>query len=220
MMPICFINTKILKSLNPNNELVNIHTWLNFVIFHPPRRKLPFHIILSLNSINLNQEYSEKISKYYEYSNLSWKSQVRHSAGEIKRNIGTLSKLRYYVNSDILVKLYYALIYPFLTYGLISWSKTSSSATQPLFVSQKRAIRVLTFSKFREQSSPIFNALILLNCLTFSFLISQSLCITFTIDVCHLCLILSSHKLVKDTFIIQEVSGMIFLITSEYKESF
>ena len=47
-----------------NNELVNIHTWLTFVIFHPPRRKLPFHIILSLNSINLNQEYSEKISKY------------------------------------------------------------------------------------------------------------------------------------------------------------
>ena len=54
------------------------------------------------------------------YSNLSWKSQVRRSAGEIKRNIGILSKLRYYVNSDILVKLYYALIYPFLTYGLIS----------------------------------------------------------------------------------------------------
>ena len=59
----------------------------------------------------------------------------------------------------------------------------------------------------------------MLNCLTLSFLISQSLCITFTIDVCHLCLILFSHKLVKDTFIIQEVSGMIFLIKSEYKES-
>ena len=159
MMPICFINTKILKSLNPNNELVNIHTWLNFVIFHPPRRKLPFHVILSLNSINLNQEYSIKYLSIIIYSNLSWKSQVRHSAGEIKRNIGILSKLRYYVNSDILVKLYYALIYPFLTYGLISWSNTSSSTTQPLFVSQKRAIRVLTFSKFREHSSPIFKCL-------------------------------------------------------------
>ena len=63
------------------------------------------------------------------------------------------------MNSDILVKLYYALIYPFLTYGLISWSNTSSSTTQPLFVSQKRAIRVLTFSKFREHSSPIFKCL-------------------------------------------------------------
>ena len=94
------------------------------------------------------------------HSNLSWKSQVRHSAGEIKSNIGILSKLRYYVNSDILVKLYYALIYPFFfTYGLISWSNTSSSTTQPLFVSQKRAIRVLTFSKFREHSSPIFKCL-------------------------------------------------------------
>ena len=60
----------------------------------------------------------------------------------------------------------------------------------------------------------------ILYCLTLFFVIWQSLCITFTIDVCHLCLILSSHKLIKDTFIIQEVSGMIFLIKSEYKESF
>ena len=45
---------------------------------------------------------------------LTWKSQVSYIAKKIKRNIGILSKLRYYVNSDILVKLYYALIYPFL----------------------------------------------------------------------------------------------------------
>ena len=121
------------------------------------------------------------------------------------------------MNSDILVKLYYALIYPFLTYGLISWNYTSSSTTQSFSISQKRAIRVLTFVSIPVQFS---NALILLNCLTLFFVISQSLCITFTIDVGHLCLILSSHKLIKDTFIIQEVSGMIFLIKSEYKESF
>ena len=41
-----------------------------------------------------------------------------------------------------------------------------------------------------------------------------------TIDVCHVSLILSSHKLIKDTLMIQEVSGMIFLIKIEYKESF
>ena len=63
-------------------------------------------------------------------SNLSWKSQVSYIAKKIKRNIGILSKLRYYVNSDILVKLYYALIYPFLTYGLISWINNYSSTTK------------------------------------------------------------------------------------------
>ena len=90
------------------------------------------------------------------YSGLSWKCQVSYIAKKVKRNIGILSKLRCYVNSDILVKLYYALIYPFLTYGLISWGNKYSSTTQPLFVLQKRAMRVLIFSKFHAHCSPIF----------------------------------------------------------------
>ena len=46
-----------------------------------------------------------------------------------------------------------------LTYGLISWGNTYSSTTQPLFILQKRAMRVMTFSKFHEHSSPIFKRL-------------------------------------------------------------
>ena len=64
-------NLKVLES-KVNNELVYVHTWLsanklslninksNFVILYPPQRKLPFHVALSLNGINLNQEYSIK----------------------------------------------------------------------------------------------------------------------------------------------------------------
>ena len=71
---------------------------------------LPFHVTLSLNGINLNQEFSIKYLGIIIDSNLSWKSQVSYIAKKIKRNIGILSKLRYYVNFDILVKVYYALI--------------------------------------------------------------------------------------------------------------
>ena len=71
---------------------------------------LPFHVTLSLNGINLNQEFSVKYLGIIIDSNLSWKSQVSYIAKKIKRNIGILSKLRYYVNLDILAKLYYALI--------------------------------------------------------------------------------------------------------------
>ena len=71
---------------------------------------LPFHVTLSLNGVNLNQEFSIKYLGIIIDSNLSWKSQVSYIAKKIKRNIGILSKLRYYVNLDILVKLYYALI--------------------------------------------------------------------------------------------------------------
>ena len=152
MMLICFINTtlKVLES-KVNNELVNIHTWLsanrlslkidksNVVIFHPSQRKLPFLVTLSLNGINLNQEFSIKYLGIIIDSNLSWKSQVSYISKKIKRNISILSKLRCYVNSDIPLKLYCALIYPFLTYSLISWGNTYSSTTQPLFILQKKS---------------------------------------------------------------------------------
>ena len=121
---------------------------------------LPFHVTLSLNGINLNQEYSVKCLRIITDSNLSWKSQVSHIAKKIKQNIGILSKLRYYVNLEILVKLYYALVYPFLTYGLFSCGITyKSSSNQPLFILQKTAMRVMTFSIFHEHSSPIFKHL-------------------------------------------------------------
>ena len=111
-----------------------------------------------LNGINLNQEYSVKYLGIIIDSNLFWKSQVSYIARKIKRNIGIFSKLRYYVNSDILIELYYALLYPFLTYGLIFWGNTYSSITQPLFILQNRAMRVMTFSKFREHLVQFSNA--------------------------------------------------------------
>ena len=63
------------------------------------------------------------------------------------------------MNLDILVKLYYAFMYPLLTYGLISCVNAYFSTTQPLFILQKRAMRVMTFSKFREHAGPIFKHL-------------------------------------------------------------
>ena len=61
-----------------------------------------------------------------------------------------------FVNS---YKLYYALIYPFLIYGIITWGNTDLTTIQPLSVLQKKAVHIMTFSKFDEHSSPIFKKL-------------------------------------------------------------
>ena len=70
----------------------------------------------------------------------------------------SLPKLGFFLLSPYFV-LYVVLFYPFLTYGLISWGNTYSSTNQPLFILQKRTIRIMTFSKFHEHSSPIFKRL-------------------------------------------------------------
>ena len=78
-------------------------------------------------------------------SALSWKNQVEYVAKKIRRSIGILCKLRYFVTKDILINLYYALIYPFLIYGLISWGNTYESSLKPIYTLQKGLYVLLLF---------------------------------------------------------------------------
>jgi hypothetical protein len=90
------------------------------------------------------------------WTNLNWRNQVNYIKKKVNRNIGILSKIRYYVNINTLINLYYSLVYPFLIYGLIVWGSTYNSTLNPLYLLQKRALRIMTFSKFDEHSSPLF----------------------------------------------------------------
>ena len=111
--------------------LINIHTWLsanklslnieksNYILSHPPQKRLQGS---TFNLLLYNKELKRKYCIMYLGilidSHLSWKHQVEFIA-KIIRSIGILSKLRYHINLNILLKLYYALIYPFLIYGII-----------------------------------------------------------------------------------------------------
>ena len=44
-------------------------------------------------------------------NNLRWKNQINYLTRKVKRAIGLLSKIRYYVNLNTLVQLYYTLLY-------------------------------------------------------------------------------------------------------------
>ena len=73
--------------------------------------------------------------------------------------MGILCKLRHYVDLNILVKLYYALIYHFLTYGILTWGNTYETTLKPLFILQKKAVHIILFSKVDSCSSPLFKSL-------------------------------------------------------------
>ena len=153
-----------------NAELVHVKTWLSanklslniakfsFVIFHPPQKKKTFNIRLSVNDKPLKEPYIQYLGVMLD-SHLNWKAHVSHVMKKTKRNIGLIFKLRYFVNTNTLVSLYYALIYPFFIYSLIAWGNTYESNVRPLFILQEHAIRIITFSSFTEHTSPIFKSL-------------------------------------------------------------
>ena len=157
-----------------NNELISIHSWLcanklvlnidksNIVVFHPPQKKLQYQINIIINGENLSIAPSTKYLGVIIDSHLNWKDQISYLTNKIKRNIGALSKLRHFTNSEILNNIYYSLVYPFFTYGVIAWGNTYSTTIKPLFILQKKAIRIITHSKYDDHTDPLFNKLSIL----------------------------------------------------------
>ena len=66
------------------------------------------------------------------------------------------AKIGHFVNIDILLNLYYSLLYPFLTYGLVAWRNTYSSNSDHPFILQKMRPRFVSFSAYREYTTPLF----------------------------------------------------------------
>ena len=99
-----------------NNHLKTVNAWLicnklslnieksSFVIFHPPQKKLNHHVTLSINDKVLKKDASIKyLGKMIDFSlNCHITSYI---ANKVRRSTGVLSKLRLYVNTNILTQL-------------------------------------------------------------------------------------------------------------------
>ena len=134
----------------------------NFALFHPPQKAINYNIKLVINDQFIKKAKCIKYLGILIDSHLSWKQQILHISKKVKRCVGVLSKIRHYVNASTLSMLYYSLIYPFLTYAVVTWGNTYTTTSRLLIILQKRAVRLMTFSEFRAHSDPIFHVLGLL----------------------------------------------------------
>ena len=108
--------------------------------FQPPQKSTSHKVKLLIANREIKQEKFIKYLGLHIDSHLSWKFHLLHiSRKKIKRCIGILSKIRYFVSQQVLVQLYYTLIYPFLTYSLITWGNTYPTSLQPLITLQKKS---------------------------------------------------------------------------------
>ena len=134
-----------------NNHLYNVNEWLcanklslnieksNFVVFHPPQKKSQYWMNLKINNKTLQEKSSIKYLGIIIDHYLNWKEHVSQLSKKISRGIGILSKLRHFVPIKILLQIYYSIIYPFLSYGVIIWVNTYNSNILPLVTLQKKA---------------------------------------------------------------------------------
>ena len=72
------------------------------------------------NTETLQGNYCIRYLGIYIDSHHSLKNHVEFIAKKIKPNVGLYSKMRHYVNINILKYMYFSLINPFIIYGIIS----------------------------------------------------------------------------------------------------
>ena len=83
--------------------------------------------------------------------NSKWQCHVKYLSNKLFRASGILSKLRYYVNTQTLLKVYHSLVGSHLNYSLLAWGSASQTTLQPLRVLQNKAIRFIARSpRFRR----------------------------------------------------------------------
>ena len=105
-------------------------------------------------------------------SELSWKHHIDFICHKISRSVGIIAKTRHYIPRHLLLNLYHALIAPYLNYGICAWGDCPQTYLNKILVLQKRALRLIYFSKPRDHAIPFF---IESNCLPLQSLFFQQL---------------------------------------------
>ena len=77
---------------------------------------------------------------------INWCNQIEYLSGKLSRCAGIFSKLRYYLNREVLLQTYHSLFNSHLQYAILCWGSASVTSLSSLQVLQNRAIRNMTKS--------------------------------------------------------------------------
>ena len=164
------VTSPSLKQLKSSltSEINRVSMWVqaNKLTFNPAKSNLLI-ITPKLNSpsINIDIQCTDGLIKSVNKAKylgtlldakLTFSDHIKALETKVSRSVGILSKLKYFLPQDALLKLYYALIHSHLNYGILAWGNTYHSYLLKLMRLQNKAIRVVTCSGWNNSAFPLF----------------------------------------------------------------
>ena len=147
-----------------NSELNKIADWLaanklslnfqktKFMIFHYRQRVMPENditcLVIEFNFLGLT------VSEY-----MNWNSHVQKIANKISRTLGVMNRLKRYLPISAMKWMYDSLILSNLQFGITNWGFEWDRISKL----QKRALRIMTNSRYNAHTEPLLKQLHLLN---------------------------------------------------------
>lgn len=152
-----------------NLELSKLSTWFKanklslnlkktkLIIFCPKNKQYPRTTIdIMIDNKKIEQVDSIKFLGVLIHENLNWKPHINLIALKISKSIGVINKIKFFIPIHIRISLYNTLILPYLQYCNIVWAKTYPTNLDKLYKLQKRIIRIISNSGYRDHTLPLF----------------------------------------------------------------
>ena len=151
-----------------NNELSKVVEWLkanklslnvnktNYMLFSLGTRDVSFPNDIKINGTIIQRVKSTKFLGVIIDQHLNWSEHIMCVKRKIAKGIGILFKARKVLPMTTVHNLYYTFVYPHLVYCIEIWGSASDCYLSQLFKLQKRVVRLLTSSGYRDHSADLF----------------------------------------------------------------
>lgn len=90
---------------------------------------------------------------------MTWDMHIHKTSTKITKTLGVMTRLKRYLPTEILLMIYNSLIMPHIQYGILCWGHKSGRVLKL----QKRAMRLITCSKYNSHTEPLYKKLKCLN---------------------------------------------------------
>ena len=112
--------------------------------------------IITLGDGTLHRSPTLKYLGVFMDEKLNFEDHIKYICKKVSKSIGIIQSLRNTLPCSTLKSLYFALVHPYLNYCNIVWGGTSKKYLEPLFILQKRAIRIINKKPFLSHTNSLF----------------------------------------------------------------
>ena len=119
-------------------------------------KKIDKPVKLKIQNVEIEQVNEHKFLGIIIDNKLCWKPHIVNIKSKLSKTVAILYKLKQIVNKNSLHLLYCSLMVPYLTYCVEVWGSTYKTIINPIYMLQKKAIRIISKSEYLAPTNTLF----------------------------------------------------------------
>ena len=153
---------KVQEWCHSNKVTINLKK-TSYMIIKSKRRQVTIKGTMKLSGNEISKVDEASFVGLCIDSHLTWKNHILGVNKCVRRKVGILFKLRHFVPQHILILLYKSFIQSHIMYGIEVWGSSCKMHLNCILLSQKMAMRAITFSPLKTSSKPLFQKMKVMN---------------------------------------------------------